>query len=74
MVSIARKNLFHDRIRFIVTVAGIQFAVVLITIQVGVFVRFLANASVLIDHAGADIWITAKNLQNFDLGRPFSEK
>lgn len=74
MVSIARKNLFHDRIRFVVALAGIQFAVVLITIQVGVFLKFLANSSVLIDHTEADIWITAKGLENFDFGRPFSEK
>ena len=74
MVSIARKNLFHDRIRFLVALAGIQFAVILITIQVGVFLRFLTNASVLIDHTDADIWITARNLENFDYGRPFSEK
>lgn len=74
MVSIARKNLFHDRIRFAVALAGIQFAVVLITIQLGVFLKFLANASVLIDHNEADIWITAKGLENFDFGRPFSEK
>ncbi len=74
MVSIARKNLFHDRIRFIVALAGVTFAVVLITLQVGVFLKFLTNASVLIDHTDADIWITAHNLQNFDFGRPFSEK
>jgi putative ABC transport system permease protein len=74
VVSIARKNLFHDRVRFIVALAGIQFAVVLITVQIGVFLRFLSNASVLIDHTEGDIWITARGLENFDFGRPFSEK
>ncbi len=74
MVSIARKNLFHDRIRFLVALAGIQFAVVLITVQIGVFLRFLSNASVLIDNTESDIWITARGLENFDFGRPFNEK
>lgn len=74
MVSIARKNLFHDKIRFVVAQAGITLAVVLITIQVGVYLAFLANTSVLIDHTEADIWITAHGLENFDFGRPFSEK
>ncbi len=74
MVSIARKNLFHDKVRFGVALAGITFAVVLITIQVGVYLAFLANASVLIDHTEADIWITAHGLENFDFGRPISEK
>jgi putative ABC transport system permease protein len=74
MVSIARKNLFRDKLRFVIALVGIQFAVVLITIQAGVFLRFLVNASVLIDHANADLWITARNLSNFEFGRPYSEK
>jgi putative ABC transport system permease protein len=74
MVSIARKNLFHDKVRFAVAVAGITFAVVLITVQTGVYLAFLANASVLIDHTEADLWVTAHGLENFDFGRPFSEK
>jgi len=74
MVSIARKNLFHDKIRFVVALAGIAFAVVLITVQLGVYLAFRANVSVLIDHTKADIWVTAHGLENFDFGRPFSEK
>ncbi|MGB7623266.1 MAG: ABC transporter permease [Terriglobia bacterium] len=74
MVSIARKNLFRDKLRFVIALVGIQFAVVLITIQAGVFLRFLVNASVLIDHAHADIWITARNLSNFEFGRAYSDK
>ncbi len=30
--------------------------------------------SVLIDHTEADIWITSRGPENFDFGRPFSEK
>jgi len=74
MVSIARKNLFHDKVRFAVALAGISFAVVLITVQIGVYLAFRSNVSVLIDHTEADIWVTAHGLENFDFGRPFSEK
>lgn len=74
MVSIARKNLFRDKLRFAIALVGIQFAVVLISIQAGVFLRFLINASVLIDHANADIWITSKNLSNVEFGRAYSDK
>ncbi len=35
MVSIARKNLFHEKIRFLIALAGIQFSVLLITIRRG---------------------------------------
>ncbi len=73
MVSIARKNLFHDKVRFFVALVGVQFAVVLMTLQIGFLLKFMYNASVLIDHNEADIWITSKNLKNFDFGLPFSE-
>jgi len=74
VVSIARKNLLHDKVRFAVALAGITFAVVLITIQLGIYLAFLSNVSVLIDHTEADLWVTAHGLENFDFGRPFSEK
>jgi putative ABC transport system permease protein len=74
VVSIARKNLLHDKVRFAVALAGITFAVVLITIQLGIYLAFLANVSVLIDHTDADLWVTAHGLENFDFGRPFGEK
>src|SRR5215510_12422135 len=74
MASIARKNLFHDKVRFITAFIGIKFAVVLITVQIGVFLKFITNASVIIDHVDADIWITSKNLRNFDFGRFISDK
>jgi putative ABC transport system permease protein len=74
MLSLARKNLFHDKVRFMTAFIGIQFAVVLITVQIGVFLKFVTNASVIIDHLDADLWITAKNLRNFDFGRSISDK
>ncbi len=70
MVSVARKNLLHDRLRFAIAVTGIVFAVVLITIQAGMFLRFLTNASVVIDHIDVDLWVTSKDLKNYDFGRP----
>jgi putative ABC transport system permease protein len=73
MISIARKNLLHDRIRFIAALVGIQFAVTLMTIQIGFLLKFMFNASVLIDNFQADLWITSKNLKNFDFGLPFSD-
>ncbi len=70
MVSIARKNFFHDRVRLIVTITGITFAVVLIFAQVGIYLGFMRNASMVIDVADADIWVTSKNLKNFEWARP----
>lgn len=74
MVSIARKNLFHDRTRLAITLLGITFAVVLMFFDMGAYFGFVNNASVLIDHSPADIWITSENNLNFDSSRPFSEQ
>lgn len=74
MPSLARKNLFHDKVRLTVTLTGIIFAVVLIVVQLGLFLGFAATTSNVIDHAGADVWITARGLRNFDQATPFSER
>ena len=73
MVSLARKNLLHDRIRFAITLAGVAFAVTLVLVQVGLFLGLLRKATVTIEHANADIWIVAKNTPNVDFGNPFPE-
>lgn len=73
MVSLARKNLFHDRIRFAITLAGVAFAVTLVLVQVGLFLGLLDKATVTIRHSNADIWIAGKNTPNVDFGRPIPE-
>ena len=52
MALLARRNLFHDRIRFAVTLTGIVFALALITIQFGLFLGFTTTTSNNIDHSG----------------------
>jgi len=42
MAPLARHNLFHDRIRFVVTLTGIVFALVLAIIHCGFFLGFAA--------------------------------
>ncbi|MEO8359788.1 MAG: ABC transporter permease [Vicinamibacteria bacterium] len=73
MVSLARKILFHDRIRFAITLAGVAFAVTLVLVQVGLFLGLLDKATVTIRHSNADIWIAGKNTPNVDFGRPIPE-
>ena len=41
MVSLARRNLFHDKLRFAITIAGVAFAVTLVFVQVGLFLGLL---------------------------------
>lgn len=74
MVDIARKNLLHDKTRFVITVVGVTFSVVLIFAQFGIYLGFMQNASIIVDNTDADIWITSRNSANFDFPLPFTER
>jgi putative ABC transport system permease protein len=73
MVSLARKNLLHDPIRFAITLAGVAFAVTLILVQVGLFLGLLDKATVSIRKSNVDVWIVGKNTPNIDFGKPFPD-
>ena len=74
MVDIALKNLLHDRTRFFITLVGVTFSVVLVFSQFGIYIGFMRNASIIIDHTAVDIWLTSKNSSNFDFPLPFAER
>src|ERR1041385_2491040 len=73
MWILAFKNLIHDRVRLLITLTGITFSVALILIQVGMFFGMTSNSSTVIEHSPGDIWIMARNSQNFDMVRSFPE-
>jgi len=74
MPPLARRNLFHDKVRLAVTLTGIVFAVVLIVVELGLFVGFTVTTSNLIDHAGADLWVSSPKVPYVEMGVPFSER
>ncbi|MCI0454069.1 MAG: ABC transporter permease [Candidatus Dadabacteria bacterium] len=74
MASLARRNLFHDKVRFAVTLTGIVFSVVLTSIQLGLFIGFTTATSNIIDNSRADLWVTSKELTHIENGLPFSER
>ncbi|MBI5378822.1 MAG: ABC transporter permease [Nitrospirae bacterium] len=74
MLSIALKNLLHDKTRLVFTTVGVTVAVVLIFAQVGVYLGFMQNASSVIDHTDADLWITSLHSPNFDWARSIPER
>ena len=74
MPSLARRNLLHDRVRLVVTLTGIVFAVVLSAVQLGLFVGFQRATSDVIRHAGADLWIASSGVTHLETGVPFSER
>ena len=66
ILTLASRNLFHDRIRLIATVVGIVFSIVLVTVQLGVFLSFERMITTMIDHATADIWIAPAETKSFE--------
>lgn len=66
MFSVAWKILLHDRIKFAIAAAGVSVSVLLVLVQVGLYFGFMDNASTIIDHASADVWVSANANDNFD--------
>ncbi len=74
MPPLARRNLFHDKIRLAVTLTGIAFAVVLILLQGGLFLGFATTTTSLVENSGVDLWVTSKHVPYVELGAPFNER
>jgi putative ABC transport system permease protein len=74
MPPLARRNLFHDKVRLAVTLTGIAFSVVLMVVESGLFQGFSTSTSSVIDHSGADLWIAAKNTVYIDQAATFNER
>jgi len=64
--TLAFRNLFHDRLRFVATVIGIVFSIVLVTVQMGLYLGFGQMVTTMIDHASADLWIMPKGTKCFE--------
>jgi putative ABC transport system permease protein len=74
MWNLARKILFHDRVKFSVAAAGVSISVLLIMVQLGLYLGFMGNASTLIDHAAADVWIVSRGNEAFDFASPIDDR
>jgi putative ABC transport system permease protein len=66
IVKIASRNLLQDRLRFVATVVGIVFSIVLVNIQMGLFLSFERMVTTMIDHAPADLWIVPFGTKCFE--------
>lgn len=66
VLTLASRNLFHDRLRFVATLVGIVFSVVLVMIQMGLFLGFGRMVTTMIDHASADLWVLPKGAKCFE--------
>ena len=65
-LTLASRNLFQDRLRFIATLIGIVFSVVLVMVQMGLYLGFGHMVTTMIDHAAADLWVVSKGATSFE--------
>ncbi|HEY7666451.1 MAG TPA: ABC transporter permease [Xanthobacteraceae bacterium] len=63
---LASRNLWHDRLRFIATIVGIVFSIVLVTVQLGLYLGFGRTVTTMVDHASADLWIMPAGTKCFE--------
>src|SRR5579872_1610496 len=66
VMTLATRNLLHDRLRFVATLIGIVFSVVLVMVQMGLYFGFGRMVTTMIDHADCDLWIVAHGAQSFE--------
>jgi putative ABC transport system permease protein len=72
IIKLAIRNLFHDRARFLVTLVGILFAVLLVAIQLGMFFGARQIITAMVERANGDIWIGAYGADSIEQGLPLT--
>lgn len=72
IIKLAIRNLFHDRARFLVTLVGILFAVLLVAVQLGMFFGARQMITAMVEHAKGDIWITAYGAESIEQSLPLT--
>ena len=64
--TLAVRNLFHDKASLAVTLVGIIFSVVLVSIQLGLYFGSHKLILAMIEHTRADLWIVPIKTKSFD--------
>ncbi len=64
--KLAYRNLFHDKMSLFVTLIGIVFSVVLISVQCGLYLGSEYTIARILDRTGGDIWIVPLGTKSFD--------
>ena len=66
VLTLAFRNLFHDRVRLAVTLVGILFAIVLVAVQLGLYQGARQMIISMIDNSEGEIWITSFGAKSFE--------
>lgn len=73
MARLGVRMMFHDRLKFIGTISGVVFAVLLAVQQLSILFALLHRNTQLVDNAGADIFIVPPNTRLLQPGEKLHE-
>jgi putative ABC transport system permease protein len=68
ILTLAIRNLFHDRIRLIVTLVGILFSIVLVAVQLGLYFGARKIILSMIENAQGELWVMPYGAKSFEEG------
>jgi putative ABC transport system permease protein len=68
ILTLAIRNLFHDRMRLAVTLVGILFSIVLVAVQLGLYLGARKMITAMIENAHGELWVTAFGAKSFEEG------
>ena len=66
VLTLAYRNLFHDRVRLAVTLVGILFSIVLVAVQLGLYLGARKMIIAMIVNADAQLWVTSFGAKSFE--------
>jgi len=72
MVGVGLRMMFHDKLKFVGTVAGVIVAVVLSVQQLGILLGLLERNTMFVDNAGGDVWVIPPETQTLQPGQQLS--
>jgi putative ABC transport system permease protein len=73
MIWLATRLVFYNRTRLLVTLIGVVFSTYLTLTETALYIGMMENATSIIRHSNADLWVASKGIQNFDFAKTFPD-
>ena len=68
--TLAWRNLIYDKVRFLATLLGVAFSVILMIGQSAIYLGASKTITTMIDRSSADLWVMPIGSQSFEDGIP----
>jgi putative ABC transport system permease protein len=73
MMWLATRLVFYNRTRLMVTLFGVVLSTYLTLTETALYIGMMENATSIIRHSNADLWVASKGIQNFDFAKTFPD-